>query len=245
MARSAAVVQAIRALLRERGMTYRDLAQALGLSEPTIKRDLSRGDFSLGRLDRICDVLDVSLGDLVHGAGMPALTQLSEKQEKALVRDRKLLLVTYLIVNDWTSAEITSTFDIDDSALVDVFLRLDQLRIIDYRPPRRVRKLTARNFSWRKDGPVQAFFVNRIAPEFLSGHFDAESDDLHFLGGTLSAVSRARIKASMTRVVQEFEQLARQDSRLPLEVRDGCSALFALRRWEFSDFTQLRRKPLV
>ena len=59
MIRSAAVVDAIRAVLRERRMTYRDLAQALGLSEPTIKRDLGRGDFSLLRLDRICDVLDI------------------------------------------------------------------------------------------------------------------------------------------------------------------------------------------
>jgi hypothetical protein len=50
-------------------------------------------------------------------------------------------------------------------------------------------------------------------------------DELHFIGGTLSAAS-----------------MARQDCRLPLEVRDGCSALLALRRWEFSEFTRLRRK---
>lgn len=245
MAESRLLLQAIRAQLRARGITYRELARRLGVSEPTVKRDLSRGDFSLSRLDGICDVLDVSLADLVHGnqSLSSALTQLSEKQERALVRDRKLLLVTYLLVNDWKFAEITGTFALDENDLVAVFLRLDELGIVDFRPPRRVRRLTARNFTWRKDGPVQAFFVERVAPEFLGGKFDADSDELHFLGGMLSAVSRVRMKSAIAKLVQEFEAMAHQDARLPLEARDGCSAMLALRQWEFSDFTRLRRRP--
>ena len=243
MSRSAAVIQAIRATLRARGMTYRQLAHELGVSEPTVKRDFGRGDFPLSRLDRMCDVLDVSLADLVQGHQpvSSALTQLSEKQERALVRDRKLLLATYLLVNDWTFAQIISTFALEENDLVKLLLRLDALGIIDYRPPRRVRKLTARNFSWRKDGPVQTFFVARVAPDFLGGGFDGAGDEMHFLGGMLSALSRARIKSALAKLVQEFEEMARQDARLPLAARDSCSALLALRRWEFSDFTRLRR----
>jgi len=241
MTRTAAIVQGLRSTLRQRGMAYRQLAAAIGVSEPTVKRDLGRGDFPLSRLDRICDVLDVSLAELIEG-GTSALTELDERQERALVRDRKLLLVTYLLVNDWSLAEITATFALDENTLVDVLLRLDKLGIIDYHPPRRVRKLTARNFSWRKDGPVQAFFVGRIAPEFLGGPFDEPGDGLHFLGGTLSPLSRSRIQAAIERLVREFEALARQDARLPLAQRDGCSALLAFRRWEFSDFTRMRRR---
>ena len=238
------VVQSIRAVLRQRGMTYRELADVLGVSEPTIKRDFSRGDFSLSRLDRICAALDVQFGDLVHGAGTQtvALTQLSEKQERALVRDPRLLVVTYLLVNDWKLAEVTSVFTLDENQLVSVLLRLDALKIVAYRPPNRIKKLTARNFSWRKDGPVHEFFLTRVAPEFLRGRFDEPTDELHFIGGTLSAASLARMKLSIAQLVQEFEELARRDSRLPLDVRDGCSALLALRKWEFSEFTKLRRR---
>lgn len=32
-------------------------------------------------------------------------------------------------------------------------VRLDRLKVIDYRPPDRVRKLTKRNFSWRQGRP--------------------------------------------------------------------------------------------
>src|SRR5215471_14623178 len=141
MSAATSIVQAIRAALRMRRMTYRELAAAIGVSEPTVKRDLSRGDFSLSRLDRICDVLELSLTDLAQpAAGSSLLTQLSEKQERALVREPRLLVVTYLIVNDWKWNEITSTFQLDDNALISILLRLDELGIVDFRPPRRIRK---------------------------------------------------------------------------------------------------------
>ncbi|HEY6986099.1 MAG TPA: helix-turn-helix transcriptional regulator [Rhodanobacteraceae bacterium] len=245
MSRSATIVQSIRAHLRNKGMTYRELAKALGVSEPTIKRNLGRGEFSLRRLDEICDVLDVSLVDLVQGhlPESSRLSRLTEQQERALVRDRRLLLLTYLLVNDWTFAEITSTFAFSENDLVGLLLRLDALGIVAYRPPKRVRRLTARNFSWRADGPVQTFFLERVVPEFLGARFDTVGDDLHFVGATLSPASRLRVKAAIGKLVEDFEAMARQDARLPLDARDGCSALLAFRGWELSDFTRLRRKP--
>jgi DNA-binding Xre family transcriptional regulator len=242
MSATASLLQSIRATLRQRGMTYRQLAAALQLSEPTVKRDLSRGNFSLGRLDAICSALDVSLSDLLQAPSGAMLTTLSETQERALVRDPRLLLVTYLLVNDWKWAEITTTFQLDDEALTSAVLSLDRLRIIDYRPPRRMRKLTARNFAWRKDGPVHEFFVARVAPEFLRARFDAPAEELRFIGGMLSASSKAYIQAGIDRLAQEFEELAHRDARLPLDAKDGCSALLALRQWEFSEFTRLRRR---
>jgi hypothetical protein len=47
----------------------------------------------------------------------------------------------------------------------------------------------------------------------------------------------------MDRVSREFDELARRDAALPLAERSSCSAVFALRPWEFSAFTALRRKP--
>lgn len=244
MSAATSIVQAIRSALRHRRMTYRELAAVIGVSEPTVKRDLSCGDFTLARLDRICDALELSLADLAQNqvAGAGLLTQLSELQERALVRDPRLLVVTYLVVNDWKWHEVTSTFQLDDNALVSVLLRLDELGIVDYRPPRRIRKLTARNFAWRKDGPVHEFFLSRVAPEFLRSHFDAANDELRFIGGLLSATSQMQMKASIGRLAQEFDEYARRDARLALSAKNGCSVLVAMRQWEFSEFTRLRRK---
>jgi transcriptional regulator with XRE-family HTH domain len=241
MAESTRLLQAIRGQLRTRGWTYRELATRLGVSEPTVKRDLSRGGFSLTRLDDICAVLEVSLAQLLDESAGEQLTRLSEAQEQALVGDPKLLLVTFLAVNDWKFAEIVETFRLDENELISLLLRLDQLRIVDYRPPHRLRKLTARNFSWRRDGPVHAFFLARVLPEFFADRFDAEGDSLHFIAGTLSEASRRHVGASMARLAQECQELAHRDARLPLSARDGVSVVLALRKWEYSEFTQLRR----
>jgi transcriptional regulator with XRE-family HTH domain len=247
MSASAILVHAIRAELRQRGITYRELAARLGVSEPTIKRDLGRGGFSLQRLDSICELLGLSLEDLIRNerSALTPVTELSQKQESALVADPKLLLTTYLILNNWRFSEIMSTFKVDENELVSLLLKLDTLKIIEYRPPDRIRKLTARNFSWRKDGPVHRYFIARVLPEFFGERFDGAGDAFHFVGATLSEGSRARLQASMARLIEEFEQLARMDARLPLSVRDGCSAVIAFRRWEFSEFTHLRRRRAV
>jgi len=57
----------------------------------------------------------------------------------------------------------------------------------------------------------------------------------------LSPASLNQFGASLERLAAEFEELARHDARLPLERRNGCSAILAVRSWEFSEFTRLRR----
>ena len=242
MSATSTVLSAIKALLRAREVTYRELARQIGVSEPTIKRDLSRGGFSLKRLDQICVALGVTLADLVQpAAGTGLVTQLTESQELALTGNPKLLLVTYLLVNDWKFREVVEAFRMDENELVEILLRLDQLKIIDYRPPHRVRRLTARNFAWRKDGPVHGFFMKRFVPEFFEAEFNGAGDGFRFVGGMLSPASLGQFKASLERLAGEFEGLARGDARLPLAERNGCSAILAVRAWEFSEFTRLRR----
>lgn len=242
MADSRTLLKHLKARLRAQGITYRELARRLRLSEPTVKRDLSRGRFSLQRLDDICAVLSLTLEELLEPpTRAPPLTELSDEQERAIVSKPKLLLVAYLTANDWKFQEIVTTFQISASELIDILLRLEKLGIAEFRPPNRVRKLTARNFSWRKDGPVHEFFLQRVAPEFFGGRFEGRGDELRFIGGLLSAESLVRFKAGIDRLATEFEELARSDARRPLEDRDSCSAILALRAWEFSEFQKLRR----
>jgi transcriptional regulator with XRE-family HTH domain len=206
MSAARALLSGIKAALRMRGLTYRQLADLIGVSHATVKRDLSRGRFSLRRLDQICGALGLSLNDLTQPPeALDLVTQLSEAQELALINQPKVLVVTYLLVNDWQFREIVGAFQMEENELIDILLRLDRLRIIEYRPPYRVRKLTARNFSWRKDGPVHGFFVTRFVPEFFQSAFDGSGDTPTLrgrdtLGGVAGAVSRgARARRNRVR----------------------------------------------
>jgi DNA-binding Xre family transcriptional regulator len=236
------LLRGIKGVLRSRQLTYRELARLINVSEATVKRDLSHGGFSLRRLDQICSSLSLELNDLMQPPEeLDLVTELSEAQEVALASQPKILVVTYLLLNEWKFHDIVSAFDMDENELVSIMLKLDRLKIIDYRPPHRVRKLTSRNFSWRQDGPVHNFFIARFVPEYFQSSFEGAGDAFRFVGGTLSAESAAQFKNSLQRLAAEFEDLARRDARLPLERRNGCSAILAVRSWEFSEFTRLRR----
>jgi len=245
LSNSTTLVAGIKLRLRAQGLSYSDLAKRLGLSEPTVKRDLSRGKFTLARLDLICEALGVDIVDLLQPPGNAPLTELSEVQEQALVANPKLLVVTYLVVNDWKMSEIVNAFQLDQSELAVLLTKLDRLRIIDYRPPVRIKKLTGRNFEWRKDGPVHAYFIERVCPEFFKSHFETAGDEFRFVAGMLSEASLLRLRTSLRHLASEFETLAQQDARLPLDERDGATAILALRSWEYSEFAKLRRAPRI
>ena len=89
------LVSTLKRRLKIQGMTYRDLASALGMSEASVKRMFAQGRFNLERVVEISNLLGFTLAELTHEAaiGENRLHTLSEAQEKELVSDEKLLMV--------------------------------------------------------------------------------------------------------------------------------------------------------
>jgi transcriptional regulator with XRE-family HTH domain len=245
MAQVSLLVTELKKHLKAEGITYAVLAKRLGLSESSVKRQFARQSFTLKGLEQICNVVGLEIGDLVAlmNERREFLTELTPEQEDALLADPKLLLMMYLLLNGWSLAEITSTFTIDDAEAERLLIRLHRARIIELLPFNRVKLLTARNFTWRKNGPVQRFVTGEVQREFLDSTFAGPGEQSRFVAGLLSRASLLQLQQSIDRLAREFDELARHDAALPLAERRSCSALFALRPWEFSMFTALRRKP--
>jgi transcriptional regulator with XRE-family HTH domain len=245
MAQVSLLVTALKRHLKAQGITYAALSKQLGLSESSVKRQFARQSFSLRRMEQILNLLGLEIEDLVGlmNERREFLTELTPEQEDALLADPKLLLTMYLLLNGWTLPQITSTFAIDDSEAERLLIRLHRARIIELLPFNRVKLLTARNFTWRKNGPVQRFFVREVQREFLDSSFAGAGEHLRFVAGLLSRASLAQLQQSIDRLAREFDELARRDAALPPAERASCSAVFALRPWEFSMFTARRRKP--
>ena len=60
--------ESLLAQLKARGLTYKQVAQGLGVSEPTIKRIFSSIDGSIELLDQLCHFLNIKLADLMKCA---------------------------------------------------------------------------------------------------------------------------------------------------------------------------------
>ncbi|NND60819.1 MAG: helix-turn-helix transcriptional regulator [Gammaproteobacteria bacterium] len=243
MSDARAIVDALKQVLRSAGMTYRELGEQLELSEASIKRLFSTGRFTLQRLDQVCDALGIGVADLIEIAAREKepITELTEEQERQLLAHPKLLLLTYLIVNNWQPNEITATFAIERNEMMQLLYRLNRLRIIEVQPGDRIRKLTARNFSWRKSGPVQRFFHQKVQTEFFSSRFDKPGEHMRFAGGMLSRHSVLALHRRINALAREFDDLCQSDAALPMSQKYGVSTVLAVRPWEFSGFTKLRR----
>jgi DNA-binding Xre family transcriptional regulator len=245
MNQTQAIHGALKRLIKNRGRTYADAAQVLELSEASVKRLFSRNELSLDRLERLCDWLNVDIADVValSQEQQPLVTALSPQQERDLLADPSLLLVAFLLLNHWSEADILATFDFTRSDLLKRLGKLSKLGLIELMPFDRIKLRAARNFAWRKDGPIQRFFAERVLGEFLRSRFEGPGERMHFVGGMLSRASVLKLHASMQALARELDDLVTQDRSLPVAERYGVSLLLALRPWEFSEFTRLRRAP--
>ncbi len=90
--------------LKLQGKTYRDVAAATGLSEPSVKRLFSSGTLSIDRLVEVCSLLGFTLAELAQQAsiGDSRLRTLSSAQQKELMSDPLLLLLAVCALNHWT-----------------------------------------------------------------------------------------------------------------------------------------------
>ena len=243
MAQTEAVVNALKDVLKARGVTYARLARGLGLSEASVKRVFAERTFTLERLDQICALIGIEITDLARmvrqEADSPA--KLSWDQEKELVSDPKLLLVAVHALNNWTIDEIVETYALSKAECIRQLARLDKLTIIDLLPNNKVRVRVTQNFSWLPDGPIQRYFHARVQSDYFQSSFDQAGELMLFVSGMLSRSSNAALQSRLRRLGAEFSELHQQDLELPLAERFGTSMLLAVRPWTPDSFKRLQR----
>ena len=129
MSTSADLVAVLKKELKSAQMTYADLALALGMAESSVKRMLSRGDMPLSRIDQICRALKIDFADLAKRVAdmQPLLSGLSEAQEKAVVADKKLLLVAICVLSQWTLEQIIASYRLSQADCIKALAQLDQI----------------------------------------------------------------------------------------------------------------------
>ncbi len=243
MSQTNALLKTLKKALRTHGYTYADVATRLGLTEASIKRLFSEQSFSLSRLDRVCQMMDMELSDLIMlmNQEQNRLKQLSEEQEQEITADLGLLLVTVCVLNKWTIEEIIDSFKLTEPECIKKLAKLDKLKIIELLPNNRIKLLVATNFSWLENGPIQSFFQQKIAQEFVHSRFKEKEECLFVLNGMLSAQSNGEFQSKLQRLCREFSDMNNHDASLPVSDRNGVTIVMAMRGWNYGLFAPLGR----
>ena len=243
MSTTADLVILLKKELKTAGMTYADLAVALGMAESSVKRMLARGDMPLSRIDAICRALKLDFADVARRLAdeQPLLAQLTELQEKAVVADKKLLLAAICALSQWTLEQITQSYRLSEPECIGYFAKLDRIGIIELRPLNRYRLKLAKTFRWRPHGPVMDYFRENALLDYFSGGFDRPGEGMLLVHGAISRSLAPSFMERMQRVAQDFAQQHQADQKLADKDREAYTLLLAMRRWEFEAFVALRR----
>ncbi|OYU45283.1 MAG: transcriptional regulator [Burkholderiales bacterium PBB4] len=243
MSTTADLVSALKKELKSAHMTYADLAAALGMAESSVKRMLAKGDMPLSRIDAICRALKLDFADLARRVAdaHPLLAQLTQEQEKAVVADKKLLLVAICVLSQWTLEQITTSYRLTEAQCVGYLVKLDRIGIIELRPLNRYRLKLAKTFRWRPHGAVMNYFRENALLDYFAGGFNGDSEGLLLVHGSISRSLAPSFMERMQRVAQDFAQQHLADQKVNDKDREGYTLLLAMRSWEFEAFASLRR----
>jgi transcriptional regulator with XRE-family HTH domain len=242
MAEQALIVAELKRALREHGFTYTDVARKLELSVPTVKRLFSTGDFSLERIDGICELMGTTLYEILERAQDRAapVNQLTLTQEQEIVADPRLFFVTWLVLNRTPFEEIVQYYRFTERELLQYFIKLDRLKVIELQPGNRARLLVSRRFTWRVGGPVQKYIHQKMLREFFAGHFAGANEEFFFHGGAVSDETLAQLKRVLRNASRECVEVVEQE-RAGWESRHGMAFALAVRPWKYSGFEQFDR----
>jgi DNA-binding Xre family transcriptional regulator len=243
MTTSARIIDTLKRQFKLRGLTYKTLAERLELSESAIKHMFSSGNFSLRRLDDICAILELDIGDLVDisESQEQKIEQLSDDNERAIVADIRLLLVTYCLINYWTFDEIIERYDISLTQGLKYLRQLDRMRVIELQPGDRVRLLIANNFGWRKNGAIEQFFRSHVQSEFFNHHFRDDDSIRIVKNGMLTRPSQIQLIERLKAMGDLFDDTTWDERKLSATERRGTTMVLATRHWFFEGFRHLER----
>ena len=243
MSTTADLVIALKKELKSAQMTYASLAQALGMAESSVKRMLAKGDMPLSRIDAICRVLRLDFADLARRVAdsQPLLSELTQEQEKAVVADKKLLLMAICVLSQWTLEQITTTYRLSEAEVVQRLVALDRLGVLELRADNRYRLRVAKGFRWLPDGPVMQFFRRELVGEYFSADFAGEGEMLLVVHGQVSSTTAAALTQRLARIGEDFSAAHLAEQHAP--GRRPYTLVVGLRGWLLSAFRDLQRDP--
>jgi hypothetical protein len=245
MSSSRDLVQALKAELRRAGITYAQLAPALGMAESSVKRSFAKGDMPLSRIDAVLAVLKMDFAELARqvAARQPPRHELTLAQEKAVVADPRLLLVAICALSQWTFEQIVQTYALSEAEAVAALTALDRIGILELKAHNRYRLKIDKTFRWRAHGPVMAYFRAHAVGDYYAGGFDGEGELLLLVHGQVHPAQALAFNDRLQRLAQDFAHQHLADRALPAADRRPYTIVVGMRSWLFAPFRAMLRAP--
>ncbi len=236
------IIQALKKCLKQHQITYKQVAEWLDVSEHSVKRLLASNRLSIERLEIICQHLQIDFFDLAKVMEQQQrLVQLDVEQERIIVSDPQLLLITFCVINGYQFQEILSFYSITEHECIQQLATLDRFKIITLLPNNKIKRLIAPNFSWIPNGPIQQFFQKKVQDEFFQSTFASEHEQLICNNAMLKSSDVEALFAKLQKVNDDFTALGQANFSSDKSTLRGTTLVLAYRQWQPSLFDAYRK----
>lgn len=245
MTNSKTLINNLKRELKRQGIGYAEFAERLSVSESTIKKMLSKGNFTLNRLDQICELLNIEYLELIENVNeeVTRISMLTLSQEQAMVDDPILLLMGYATINYWTMEDITYRYKLPQGEIIRRFKQLEKFGLLEFRANGRIRPLVSDGFEWRPDGPILKFIRKYVIPEFFDDDFSSSGALQVIKNRALTDKSKKILARKVLELGDLFDNLAYKDRHYLAGNRDrkGTTMVLAYRSWTLSGWSDLAK----
>ncbi len=204
------ILQILKRLLSESGITYAELARKLKVSEISVKRMLNgKTALDIERMEKILKILGV---DFLHFAQQLTLDsemnlkQLSVAQEMLLAKNEKLLAFFYLLLRGYSFAQICQRYEFSEREAFALALKLEKAQLLEVHPNNRVKLLVSRFVQWRERGPLEQKFRTTNQANFLRDSFNEANDIFRFVTVLLPEKSLSEFIDQFNRLLHEMRE---------------------------------------
>ena len=211
------VVSTLKKVLKVKKITYKSLADELGMSESGVKKLLTSKDISLTRVEQITRLIGLSLADLFQIADEAEVknVRLSPKQENALFENNLLFRVYwFLAVEEKSLDAIKKSEKLTNDQLQRNLMKLENLDLIKVGKNQRVVSVHKGLFRWASDGPLVKKLNHEWSENTLKKVLNSKNsaDQLHRLSYLrLSEKSKAAFYDRLNELVNEFARLSQRE----------------------------------
>lgn len=136
------LINLIKSIIKERRISYREIAKQMGLSESGLKKIFSSGDASYGRISQLAGVLGLRISDLLNELEKADTHTVvfSEKEQQFFLKNIDTFhFFVRLIIERKSVEEIQEEFKLSPAAVFKYLKKLDTLGWVELGPQNSVK----------------------------------------------------------------------------------------------------------
>lgn len=227
------LINSLKKALKLKGITYPKLAQMLGMSEATVGRNFSEGNFSLKRFMEICSLIGISIEELIQMGEKEAPTiqiTYTLEQERFLAQNKNYLVFLDLLTLGDSPNQIAKEHGLDEGTIVKILSKMEKVGLLEWLPGNEVKLTPPYILQYIRNGPCEKAYTRDYLYDFLEGSFEGE-DELVFMGWMqLTTQQQQKLLTSFKEQIREVKNDLKISQIMDIP-KDPCGLVLAFRPW--------------